>query len=113
MVDFSKLTRHPARHCTQCNQSFQPIDNEKTLCIECEYFQENPHLAPKYWTWQRGKENEWRVTAWWPDNEPEPEPGLIVTVHRQNGTNSPQTLQEVVQNYVTPSGQRHIVCSIR
>lgn len=89
--DFSKLPKPTERTCTRCGADFRGI---RDLCDQCDFYESHPEMAPGYWTW-RSSNQGWMVQAAWPENDPEPEPGTVVTVHRKDGTTSQATLGEL------------------
>ena len=113
MVDFKKLmesrNREP-RTCLECGQECPTPEND--LCVQCQWYRDNPREAPGYWTWTQYN-GAWLIRAWWKDSEPMPEPGQQVTAHRRNGAESRETVDEVVDSRVHPNGRRIVRCAVR
>ena len=109
--DFSATGRMERKNCEECGQTFEGFPQERT-CLECRYLRDNPEQAPKYWTWRRRGSGIWGVSAHWPDNEPLPEPGDQVTVHRKNGSTSVETIREVDGLIYLPTGQARLDCFV-
>ena len=108
MFDFSKMKQRETRDCPECGQEFDTI-GDRVLCLECQYNQDHPEMAPKYWTWTKNGSN-WKIAATWPEREPEPEPGDRVTVHRKNGTESTETIREIHELRYDMTGKARLTC---
>ena len=101
------------KDCSECGQTFRGHDHEE-LCLECSYKRDHPEARDGYWSWSRsrGPEGGWDIVAYWPDREPLPEPGAVVTVHRKDGTQSQATVQACHGLTWEPTGRGRIRCSI-
>ena len=110
---FANLSsRHrETKNCGQCGNEFTTRTGAD-LCDQCQLYAIHPEMAPKYWTWRRRGSGVWGVTTRWLDNEPLPEPGEQVTVHRKNGSTSVETLREVEGLIYQPDGTARLDCFI-
>ena len=81
--------------------------------IDCEFKRKNPDLNDGYWTWSRGGVERWDILAYWPDDEPDPEPGQIVTVHRKDRSSSNVTIHEVEGRLYLPNGHAQMRCLVQ
>ena len=111
MFDFEALgqSRKP---CSQCGEVFRGRE-ETTLCLDCQYKQEHPEMQDEYWTWTRISANRWGIVAYWPDQEPPPEPGELVLIHRKDGTSSNETITEVEGLRYGMDGRGRLYCRVR
>ena len=110
--DWGALDRMVSKTCGQCGNEFQGLP-DRDLCIDCEYRRKNPDQNDGYWTWKRAGENRWDIVAFWPDHEPEPDTGMIVTVHRKDGTASSAEILEIQGHRYLPNGRRQMQCIVR
>lgn len=93
MVNFTNLPKYRRFTCQDCGQTDRGPEGA-TLCSQCRRHQEHPEEAPGYFTWTRTGDG-WGARAKWRDKDPLPEPGQVIIVHRQDGTNSEQTVARV------------------
>ena len=112
MFDYSKLTPKDPRDCAECGESFKPIRDEETLCLEHQYYADHPERAPRYWTWTRRGNQHWAVTARWPRLEELPAAGAQVTVHRRDGSISLETISDEADHRYDPSGDYIVTCDV-
>ena len=110
MVDFNNLRSH-TRECVECGAGFRTFREDEDLCTEHSYYRDHPEAAPKYWTWTKGGD-EWYIRAVWPDRELEPEVGIEVTVHRQDGSVSDKIIREVLYTRYNNAGDKLVYCRI-
>jgi ribA/ribD-fused uncharacterized protein len=92
--DFSRIIPSERRQCTRCGNEYRCTPQAPDICQECQDLEAHPEKAPRYWTWTK-MGRKWMIAAYWPDDEPLPEPGEEVTVHRKNGSQSTETIREV------------------
>ena len=100
--------KHP---CPQCGQEARGEQGDE-LCTQCHFYQSHPEEAPKYWTWTHGPNNTWLATAAWPENEPDPDTGLSITVHRKDGSTSIHTVLALRHRAYDHSARLRVVCEV-
>ena len=110
--DWSTLDRMVSKTCSGCGNEFRGLPEHDT-CIDCKFRQENPELNDGYWTWKRAGSGRWDIVAYWPDGEPEPDIGMIVTVHRKDGTASSAEITEIHGKRYLPNGRAQMQCIVR
>ena len=115
MVDFSQIPKRRTITCIDCHReaTARLLPNQDELCDECLFYREHPDLAPKYWTFRRGPNNSWRATCYWPEHEPFPLPGDIITVHRKDGSTSLQTIAEFEYHHYGTDARLMVTVSLR
>ena len=109
--DFSTIPNREYKDCQDCGQRFRGFENEK-LCPECQSLREHPERAPKHWTWTKTG-RRWTIAATWPDAEPIPNVGDAVTVHRQDGSSSQETITEVDGLIYDFNGRARLHCWVK
>ena len=109
-MGFNAILKRERRDCRDCGETFRAAPGEET-CAFCRYLREHPEEGPKHWTWRR-RSGVWGISAHWPDNEPLPEPGDKVTVHRKNGSTSVETIREVDGLLYLPTGKARLDCLV-
>ena len=112
MVNFNNLGTLRHLNCADCGQEFTTHLKDETVCTQCHFYRTNPDMAPKYWTWTRFGNNQWGVTAFWPENEDLPKPGDPITVHRKDGSTSSHTIQEIRNSAFTPEARFRATCLV-
>ena len=108
---FDRLESMIKKPCGECGREFEGIP-EDDICLECQYKQEHPEESDMYWTWSKGGRPTWGIVAYWPDQEPLPDPGERVTVHRKDGSTSVVTIHEVEGLRYLPTGRAQLRCMI-
>ena len=98
--------------CQQCGNQFTSSRPNDTPCAQCKFYLDRPDVPPKTFTWTQ-VDSKWFIRALWPIHEPRPHAGMVVTVHRRNGTNSPQTIDEIVERTSMTSVDIIYRCSVR
>ncbi len=107
-----ELKRMVRKDCAECGQVFRGLP-EQELCTECQYKQDNPEARDMYWIWSRnGRGGSWGIAAYWPDDEPLPDPGAVVTVHRKDGSASTVIIKEVEGLRYLPTGRAQLRCMV-
>jgi hypothetical protein len=99
------------KECSQCGNGFHGLPENDT-CVDCEFRRKNPDLNDGCWTWSRGGDR-WDIMAYWPDDEPDPDPGQVVTVHRKDGSTSSVTILEVEGRRYLPNGRAQMRCLVQ
>ena len=93
MVNFNNLPKSTDFTCNTYGQKDRGPEGQ-TICAQCRLYEDHPEMRPGYFTWTSTSKG-WAATAKWGDNEPEPEPGNTVTVHRKDGSTSVHTVREL------------------
>ena len=110
MIDFANMPKHEQKECQECGQQFTGFPDQPR-CTQCHYLSLHPEEAPKYWTWtKRGP--TWTIVATWPDREPLPEVGDVLTVHRRNGATSAETITEIDGLLYDTMGRGRLHCRV-
>ena len=100
------------RECVDCGQEFQGREDQDA-CTGCSYLRTHPEARDGYWTWTRGGEGRWDIITFWPKDEPPPEPGATVTVHRRDGTSGRATILEAREPVFNMAGRARLRCLVR
>ena len=110
--DWERLNSMVRKECSQCGREFRGLPENDT-CVDCEFQRKNPDLNDGYWTWSRGGDDRWDFVAYWPDDEPDPDPGQVVTVHLKDGSTSSVTILEVEGRRYLPNGRGQMRCLVQ
>ena len=111
MTTFKIPKKQVNKTCPNCHREYRGPANSE-LCGECWYYQQHPEMAPAYWTWTKLSQNQWGITAYWPDRENPPVPGQQVTVHRKDGSSSLETIMEVYEPIIDRMARPIIRCAV-
>ena len=111
MVDFSKLASMAGRECAECGAPFHGTPDDD-LCSGHRYQRDHPETAPGYWTWTRMAGDRWGAAALWRENQPMPEPGDVITVHRRDGSEQERTIAEVRDQTYDTAGNPRVRCTL-
>ena len=108
--------RIPPRHTeentrTKCHRPFRAAPEFQTGG-ECSYYDQHPEKAPGHWTWTRLAHNTWGIAAYRPDHDNPPTPGDQVTVHRQDGATSTETIAEVREPVYDTTARPIVRCTV-
>lgn len=100
------------QNCQQCGNQFTTSRADDTACAQCKFYLDRPEMPPQTFTWTQ-VESQWFIRALRPIHLPRPRASAVVTVHRRNGTGSPQTIDEIVERTPLKSGDIIYRCSVR
>ena len=102
--------RRVRQRCPQCGEETRMAPEEQK-CPECQLYDEQPERAPGYWTWTKTT-GGWSARTWLRENDPPPQPGTEITVHRQDGSSSVHTTREIRGEHYDRTARRTLTVDV-